>query len=108
MRDTPPLPATSSFFARRWRAEVPLAVLFWRDLLAVGTLVNLFASFGALVMVAQGVAGHWAVAVHLAPLPYNLFLAGGGLAFPSTQQTCCAGGCGVARGGDPAVNAPMR
>jgi hypothetical protein len=25
-------------------------------------------------MVAQGVAGHWAVAVHLAPLPYNLFL----------------------------------
>jgi hypothetical protein len=74
MRDNPPLPATSSYFARRWRGEVALAVLFWRDLLAVGTLVNLFASFTALVMVAQGVAGHWAVAVHLAPLPYNLFL----------------------------------
>jgi hypothetical protein len=74
MPDTPSLPATRTYFARRWRGEVALGLLFWRDMLAVGTLVNLFASFAALVMVAQGVAGHLAVAVHLAPLPYNLFL----------------------------------
>ena len=43
-------------------------------MLAVGTLVNLCATFAALLMVAQGVAAHWALAVHLAPLPYNLFL----------------------------------
>lgn len=51
-----------------------MALLFWRDMLAVGTLINLCASFAALLMVAQGAAGHWAFTVHMAPLPYNLFL----------------------------------
>lgn len=64
----------TGFFVRRWRAEVDLRVLFWRDLLIVGSLINLFASFIALALVSQDVAIGTAVAVHFAPLPYNGFL----------------------------------
>jgi hypothetical protein len=66
--------ATLAFFARRWRGEVALRVLFWRDMLVVGTMVNVCVSFAALMMFAQGLDGRWAFVVHLAPLPYNAFL----------------------------------
>jgi len=66
--------ASAGFFARRWRGEVPLATLFWRDMIAIGSLLNLGASFFALMLAAQGAPTGWAVAMHFAPLPYNLFL----------------------------------
>lgn len=62
------------FFARRWRGEVPLRTLLWRDMLGVGTLVNVAATLVALVMVSQDGPAWAAVAVHFAPAPYNLFL----------------------------------
>jgi len=62
------------FFARRWRGRVAWRKLFWRDMLAVGTVLNLAASFGALALLALGAPGAVAVALHFAPLPYNLFL----------------------------------
>lgn len=62
------------FFIRRWRGQVPLPVLFWRDMLGVGTLVNLTATFAALMAAAQGAPIAVAAAMHFAPLPYNLFL----------------------------------
>jgi hypothetical protein len=62
------------FFAPRWRGQVPPARLFWRDIVLVGSVINLAASFLALMLAAQGVATAVAVGVHLAPLPYNLFL----------------------------------
>ena len=89
-----------SFFARRWRGQIAWQRLFWRDMLAVGTVVNVVATFAALMMASQGVPG-WlavgtvlnlaasfgalallamgapgavAVALHFAPMPYNLFL----------------------------------
>jgi hypothetical protein len=68
-------PRHGGFFARRWRGEVAAATLFWRDMLVVGTGVNLVFTFVALMLAAQGVSGGLAVAVHFAPLPYNLFLA---------------------------------
>lgn len=62
------------FFARRWRGEVPLRIVLWRDMLAVGTAVNLLATFVALITASQG-GPTWAAAViHFSPLPYNLFL----------------------------------
>jgi hypothetical protein len=64
----------SGFFARRWRGEVAAAPLFWRDMLGVGTLVNLGMSFVALMLASQGAPGGLAVAVHFSPLPYNVFL----------------------------------
>lgn len=66
--------AGGTFVARRWRGAVAWPVLFWRDMLAIGTVVNLLASFGALVLASQGAPMALAVLVHFAPLPYNLFL----------------------------------
>lgn len=53
---------------------MPLRRLFWRDMLGVGTLVNLAATFVALMAAAQGAPVALAAALHFAPLPYNLFL----------------------------------
>lgn len=66
-----PLPA---FFSRRWRGEVPLRIVLWQDMLAIGTAVNLLATFAALITASKG-GPTWAAAViHFSPLPYNLFL----------------------------------
>ncbi len=64
----------NSFVARRWRGEAPLRRLFWLDMLAVGTVVNLFASFAALAAAAAGAPVAWAAALHFAPMPWNVFL----------------------------------
>lgn len=53
-----------------------MRVLFWRDMVLVGTLVNLLFTGGALAMAASGLSIALAAAVHFAPLPYNLFLVG--------------------------------
>jgi hypothetical protein len=63
-----------AFLGRRWRGEVGTPTVFWRDMLAVGTVLNLLASFMALVLASQGAPPWLPVAVHFAPLPYNLFL----------------------------------
>ncbi len=71
----PVTPTTGGgFLARRWQGAVTWPVLFWRDMLATGTLVNLLASFVALMLASQGAPMAVAVLVHFAPLPYNLFL----------------------------------
>lgn len=44
------------FFARRWRGNVPLSLLLWRDMLGVGSLVNMACTVLALVMAARGTA----------------------------------------------------
>jgi hypothetical protein len=64
----------AGYFARRWRGELPLAVLFWRDMILIGSAINLGASFLALMIVALAGSVAIAVAVHFAPMPYNLFL----------------------------------
>ncbi|MDP1927184.1 MAG: hypothetical protein Q8K62_01600 [Thiobacillus sp.] len=51
-----------------------MAVLFWRDMLGVGTVVNLIATILALAVIIQGAHAGLAVALHLAPMPYNFFL----------------------------------
>ena len=66
--------ARSAFFAPRWRGEAGLALVFWRDMLGVGTALNLLASFAALMLTSQGLDARWAVALHFAPAPYNVFL----------------------------------
>ena len=63
-----------SFFARRWRGDVPLQTLLWRDMLCVGTVVNMLVTFLALLAASQGVPFWAAAAIHFAPLPYNIFL----------------------------------
>lgn len=63
-----------TFFRLRWHGQIPLSVLLWRDMACMGTLLNLAASFLGLAALAQGAHGGVAVALHLAPLPYNVFL----------------------------------
>jgi hypothetical protein len=63
-----------SFFACRWRGEIPAQIVLWRDMLLVGTGVNVAATLIALLAAAQG-GPVWAVAaIHFSPLPYNAFL----------------------------------
>lgn len=67
-------PHLIGFIGRRWRGEASAAVVYWRDILAVGSLINLLTSFGALMLAAQGVNLLIAAGVHFAALPYNVFL----------------------------------
>ncbi|MDZ4101850.1 MAG: hypothetical protein U1E12_09265 [Hydrogenophaga sp.] len=66
--------ASAGFFSDRWRAQVPMRLLFWRDMVVVGTLINLLFTGVALAMAASDLPIELAAAVHFAPLPYNLFL----------------------------------
>lgn len=68
------MPGNAGFFAHRWRGEVPMRVLFWRDMVLVGTMINLLATGVALAMAASDVDIVLAAAMHFAPLPFNLFL----------------------------------
>lgn len=49
-------------------------MVYWRDMLAVGSIINLFTGFAALMLAAQGVNLLIAAVVHFAVLPYNVFL----------------------------------
>lgn len=71
------------FFSDRWRAKVNFCRLFWLDMLAVGTLINLFISFAALMLVALGGKPIWAVLLHFSTLPYNGFLLAAIWRFPA-------------------------
>lgn len=63
-----------NYFSRRWHNQIPLEVLFWRDMLGVGTVVNLISTILALAAIIQGAHAGLAVALHFALMPYNLFL----------------------------------
>jgi hypothetical protein len=51
-----------------------MRTLLWRDMLGIGTAVNVLATFVALIAASQGGSGWMAAAIHFAPLPYNFFL----------------------------------
>ena len=65
----------SRFFAARWNGGVALERLFWRDLVVVGTALNIAATLASLGLLAAKAPLAAALAVHLAPLPYNFFIA---------------------------------
>lgn len=63
-----------TFVLNRWRGRATRSHLLWRDMIGVGTLGNLLFSFAGLMVIAQGGPAGWALALHFAPLPWNLFL----------------------------------
>lgn len=63
-----------NFFSQRWSGLVPWRVLLWRDMLGVGTAINLGATLLALVAAIQGAPTGIVAVLHFAPLPYNFFL----------------------------------
>lgn len=63
-----------TFFAQRWRAQIGWPTLFWRDLLLIGTSLNLLMTGTALVLISRDVPMQWVLLAHLSPLPYNLLI----------------------------------
>jgi hypothetical protein len=64
-----------AFFVRRWRRQVPLGLLFWRDMVVVGSTFNLAAAFAGLMALGFKADLVLSMIVFHAPLPYNIFLA---------------------------------
>lgn len=62
------------FFRARWRGEVSLGLLIWRDMLLVASALNAIASMTALGLLALDVPPLLALPVHFALVPYNIFL----------------------------------
>ena len=75
------------YFGRRWHAQVAWQTLFWRDMVLVATVTNLFMGFLALVLLSQKVDSVWVLAVHFALLPYNLFLLAAVWRWPALSST---------------------
>jgi hypothetical protein len=65
------------YFRELWRGELPLARVFWNDMLVVGTLVNVVFLLAAVLLFVAGVPAWLGFAVHLAPIPYNFVVATG-------------------------------
>jgi hypothetical protein len=65
-----------AFFIRRWRRQVPLGLLFWRDMIVTGSVINLAAALGGLMALAMKAEFFVAMLIIHAPLPYNIFLVG--------------------------------
>jgi hypothetical protein len=63
------------FFADRWNGNAPLGRLFWRDMLVVGSALNVAATLASLGLLAAKVPLAAALGVHALPIPYNVFLA---------------------------------
>ena len=63
-----------AFFVSRWRGYCPLDRLFWRDMILVGTAISLASTFAALMLLGFKAPTPLAIAVHFAPVPYNIFL----------------------------------
>ncbi|MER9231308.1 hypothetical protein NKI56_04230 [Mesorhizobium sp. M0622] len=64
----------AAFFRSRWLGGVPLDRLFWRDLVVVGTAINIASSVAALILLGLKLPLALVLAVHFAPVPYNIFL----------------------------------
>ncbi len=62
------------FMAARWRGEIPLSLLFWRDMALVGTTINIISTLLAVALLGLDLPLPPVLATHFAPLPYNIFL----------------------------------
>ncbi|MBS9720262.1 hypothetical protein JYU29_06125 [Tianweitania sp. BSSL-BM11] len=60
----------------RWSGAIPLHVLIVRDMLILGTLLNVVTTIASLIVLAAGAPVPLGFAVFLLPLPYNLFIFG--------------------------------
>jgi hypothetical protein len=63
-----------TFITQRWQGRIGWRTLFWRDLLLIGTGLNLLMTGTALALLSRDVPAQWVLLVHLLPLPYNLFI----------------------------------
>lgn len=64
----------SQFFKSRFRGEIPLFNLFWRDMMLVGSVINIVMMVAAIAYLANDGIPWIGAVIFLAPLPYNIFL----------------------------------
>ena len=64
----------AGFFASRWRGDVPLATLFWRDMIIWSSLLNVAMLLVSLMLLELKYPVWLSVAAFLSPMPWNLFL----------------------------------
>jgi hypothetical protein len=69
-----PVAATGSFIVSRWRGEVPLGVLLWRDMVVAGTALNILSGLAGIVLIASGAPPAIAYTVYFGLVPWNVFL----------------------------------
>lgn len=63
-----------TYVSSRLNGEVPLETVFWRDMLMVGSIVNVAATAAAFALIAAGYPAWAGLTVNFAPVPYNAFL----------------------------------
>lgn len=61
------------FLAQRWGGCVPFKLLFWRDMVVFGSMLNLTLGLISLMFLAKDQVA-MAITLHYAAAPYNLFL----------------------------------
>ena len=70
----PRSPPLKTFITQRWQGRIGWRTLFWRDLLLIGTGLNLLMTGVALALLSQDAPIQWVLLAHLLPLPYNLLI----------------------------------
>lgn len=68
------LAGVGPFLRSRWLGQAPLGRLFWRDMVLVGTAISIASSVLALILLGMKMPLGLVLAVHFAPVPYNIFL----------------------------------
>lgn len=62
------------FFKSRLDGETPLQILFWRDMMLVGSVINLLMMVASVAYLGNDGTSWIGAILFLAPLPYNFFL----------------------------------
>ena len=62
------------FTLSRWRGEAPLAIVFWRDMMLTGSMINAVATLAMMALLASKAPIIVALFVFFVPLPLNFFL----------------------------------
>lgn len=64
----------SGFVTSRLSGTAPLETVFWRDMLAVGTAINMAAAAAAFTAMTNAWPGWLGILLLILPIPWNLFL----------------------------------
>ena len=70
----PAAPVVIGYVRRLWTGELPLARVFWIDMLFVGTLINFVTLLAAILLFAGKERPGMAVAIFLLHIPYNILV----------------------------------
>ena len=67
-------PPVKPYVLSLWRGQVPLETVFWRDMLVVGTAINITAVMSAILLLLYGLPTPICLLIYFLPLPLNVFL----------------------------------